>query len=85
MAVLLPHTDMENANILAGRLRKGVEELYIDYMGKAIKVTISIGIASISKDIYTEEELIAAADAALYHAKEEGRNRVVPYSKKLKK
>jgi diguanylate cyclase (GGDEF)-like protein len=77
--ILLPHTDIENAQILADRLRAGVEKLYIEYMGTVIKVTISIGVATISKDIYTADELINASDKALYKAKESGRNKVIIY------
>jgi diguanylate cyclase len=42
-----------------------------------IKVTVSIGVASFSETLSSEEALIRAADKNLYRAKEEGRNRVV--------
>ena len=40
-------------------------------------MTISFGVAEFRKDFATPEELVAAADRALYRAKKEGRNRVV--------
>jgi diguanylate cyclase (GGDEF)-like protein len=44
---------------------------------RIVTVTISIGVASFPEDGDNEEELIQAADAALYDAKRRGRNRVV--------
>lgn len=66
--VLLPETDLTRACEAAERVRKTVEA----HTG----VTISIGIASYSKEIQSEKELIGKADKALYKAKQNGRNRV---------
>jgi two-component system, cell cycle response regulator len=64
---------------VAERLRTGVEELQIRVEGKRLPVTVSIGVATQSPETHYEgvPELLAAADAALYRAKESGRNRVV--------
>lgn len=56
----------------AERLRRAITE-----MGGDIPVTVSIGVASVPADGTDRDTLVAAADAALYRAKEGGRNRVV--------
>lgn len=74
--VFLPGTNLENARIIAERLRKNVEAVNIAIpSGKVIKVTISIGFTSrIAGD--TIESIIKRADEGLYAAKENGRNRI---------
>jgi diguanylate cyclase (GGDEF)-like protein len=66
--ILLPETDLPGAQILAERIRESVE--------KGTDVTASLGIACCTGETQSEEELINKADAALYQAKETGRNRV---------
>ena len=44
---------------------------------ETIQATVSIGVAHFPRDAATPEELIAQADAAMYQAKSQGRNRVV--------
>lgn len=63
---------------VAERLRAGVEALEIGHDGVRIPVTVSIGVATQSSERSYESvaELLATADAALYRAKEAGRNRV---------
>ncbi len=75
--VILPETTLEGAANAAEKMRKTVESLSIDFEGKKIPVTMSSGVAQI--DIQTEEgkDTIARADAALYKAKEAGRNKVM--------
>jgi diguanylate cyclase (GGDEF)-like protein len=71
-SLILDATDLKNARIPLERIRRMVEEA--DF-GIDRKVTISIGFASPS-DSQTAEQLMAAADRALYKAKGSGRNRV---------
>ncbi len=77
-AVLLPETTVDNARIIAERLRNSVSKTapgVID--GKRLpKVTISLGIAA-RRSGSTLDMLIAEADVAMYHAKQSGKNRVV--------
>jgi diguanylate cyclase (GGDEF)-like protein len=78
-AILLPDADKEIALMVAQRLRDAVwREKFegAEASQPEKKVTVSIGIASYSKDARSAEELIRAADSALYKAKQSGRNRV---------
>ena len=73
--VLLPGSSMSAAKIVAERLRQGVEVQKLEHEGVPLApVTISIGVAQWDGG-QKLEELIAQADAALYQAKEQGRNR----------
>ena len=76
-SVLLPQTKIEEANIVAERLRAAVERKIIDE-SKKIGVTISVGLSQL-RDEDEPEDLYKRADKALYEAKERGRNRVVVY------
>jgi diguanylate cyclase (GGDEF)-like protein len=51
--------------------------------GKTLKVTTSIGIATVPADAKTKEELIERTDQALYHAKHHGRNQSVNWGARL--
>ncbi len=75
--MILPETPADEALVLAERARRHVESLELagrDAFTTA-RVTLSVGIASLCSGC-TKEALIDAADAALYRAKREGRNRV---------
>ena len=79
LAIVLPDTDEQGAEIVAEKVRAGVEKLGIEHKKSTISknVTVSVGAAVIvpSQDIMPSM-LIAAADQALYLAKGEGRNRI---------
>jgi diguanylate cyclase (GGDEF)-like protein len=76
-AVMLPNTDVENARILAERIRKAVDQAIFEYQTFRIHLTVSIGLASFPLvDANDPNELIIKADEFLYQAKEKGRNRV---------
>jgi diguanylate cyclase (GGDEF)-like protein len=74
-AILLPQTTSVEAAAIAERLRQRIE--HTEFPKR--RITISIGIASCSKDIDTPDDVIAAADHALYEAKNNGRNKVRTY------
>ncbi len=74
-SILLPQTNMEEANTIAERIRENIENT--EFPNR--KVTVSIGIASASMDLNTPDDLILAADKALFQAKEKGRNNVQIY------
>ncbi|HEY1914637.1 MAG TPA: GGDEF domain-containing protein [Streptosporangiaceae bacterium] len=75
--VLLPQTTPAEAAHTAERLRTRLAQLTVPAAdGNALGVTVSIGVAALPASRCDLEELIAAADAALYRAKREGRDRV---------
>lgn len=75
--IVLPHTDLARAAVLAERLREWIERREFDADGGHVRITVSVGIAQIPDPaIRTVEGWIAAADAALYEAKGAGRNTV---------
>ena len=78
MAVVLPQTGVEGAEMLADRIREAVEALRVPRVrgGGVLSVTASFGVASVPDAAVDREGLIAAADAALYRAKRGGKNRV---------
>jgi diguanylate cyclase (GGDEF)-like protein len=76
--IVLPHTDLDCALVLAERLRREIESQEFDADQGIVRITASIGIAHIpAVTIRSVSEWIAAADSALYGAKALGRNRVV--------
>jgi len=75
-AMILPSTTTEAAVLCAERMRLAVETLSVPLeQGAPIHITLSLGVASFVWE-ETTESFIAAADAALYRAKQLGRNRV---------
>ena len=79
--VVMPETDMAVATMVAERLRRRIasEPFPIQKGTRTIDVTISIGIAALAPDD-DAAAVIKRADQALYRAKRDGRNRVVPYA-----
>ncbi len=78
--VVMPETDMAVAAMVAERLRRRIaaEPFAINAGAKTIPVTISIGIAGLRGRDDTAAAMLKRADKALYRAKRDGRNRVVP-------
>jgi diguanylate cyclase (GGDEF)-like protein len=74
-SILLPQTSLAEAEIIAERIREKVEST--DFPNR--RVTISLGVAAYTPAIKTPEDLISAADKALYQAKHHGRNNVQVY------
>ena len=78
--IVMPETDMAVAAMVAERLRRRIaaEPFPIQQGARAVPVTISIGIAALRGNDDTAAALLKRADQALYRAKRDGRNRVVP-------
>ena len=74
-AIVVPETTGENALTVAEKLRRQVETY--DFPGVPRPVTISCGVADYPMHGTTRDEVVAAADSALYMAKQAGRNRVI--------
>lgn len=79
--VILVNTDEEGAMVVAERIRSTIEATPVPFDDGEINATASLGIAIYEPSVDDAEELIANADAALYHCKENGRNQVSCYSK----
>jgi diguanylate cyclase (GGDEF)-like protein len=77
MALILPHTDMPGSFAIAERIRTAVESLRLPRLDEAgvLRVTVSLGVAASTDG--TKEDLISEADAALYEAKRQGKNRTL--------
>ncbi len=76
-AILLPETSVEGARALAEILRDRTEQARFTFQGETIRVTISIGVATLGEVEKTAHDLLQMADNLLYEAKRGGRNRVV--------
>ena len=82
--ILLPQTAMPEAGVIADRIRHRVSTTHFPH-GKAQplgRVTISVGVSTFQKNIDTPENIIAAADRALYQAKSMGKDRVEFYGER---
>lgn len=78
--IVLPNTTVDQAQVLAERLRKKVEEFPFQVNKKEIGITASFGIAKQRPEMDTLEKTIPFADKALYQSKRQGRNKVTVYS-----
>jgi diguanylate cyclase (GGDEF)-like protein len=78
--VLLPRTDAAGACRIAERLRSSAGGLSVSAVDARISVTVSIGVAVLGQHGRDLFELLAAADVALYRAKDAGRNQVRLYA-----
>jgi diguanylate cyclase (GGDEF)-like protein len=77
--VLLPETDIVGAFVVAEKIRLGAEELDVTIGGGTAaepQVSVSIGLVSHPEDGLSAEELMAAADRAMYQAKSLGKNQI---------
>jgi diguanylate cyclase (GGDEF)-like protein len=76
-AVLLPETQLEEAERFAEKVRASIEGTTIRTGDVAHRITVSVGVAGMPHSyIASESELLQMADQALYRAKANGRNRV---------
>lgn len=82
--ILLPQTGISEAGAIADRIRQRVATTHFPH-GKSQplgKVTISVGVSTFAKNVDTSENIIAAADRALYQAKSLGKDRVEFYGER---
>lgn len=75
-AVLLPDTGAVEAMQAAERMRQAIVESHLHVRGQQLKYSASFGVAAFDQTELSLSEFLARADAALYSAKEQGRNRV---------
>ncbi len=81
--VVCSNTDAEQALTAAERLREAVEKNLIHWNEFHRAVTLSLGVASRSPEMKNCDEMLKAADVAVYMAKKNGRNLVVPWDPDL--
>jgi len=75
--VILPTADLQGARTRADSIRSKLRELTVLHQGQSLgMITVSIGVSAFPINGTSARELLAAADAALYRAKREGRDRV---------
>lgn len=75
-AVIVPNSDIAEASVVAERLRAAVSLIAVPVSGDDVRITISVGVTD-SRGFEAQDAMLKAADAALYRAKSDGRNRVV--------
>lgn len=76
--LILPESRLEDAQRRAEQIRRAFHQLALSHQGKALgAVTVSIGVAVYPEHGHDWAEVVRNADAALYRAKQEGRDRVV--------
>ncbi len=79
--MLLPTTQLSGALVVAERVFNSIGSAPMRHNAIELKVTVSVGIALYpSRDVRSKDQLIKAADVALYQAKNEGRNRICVFS-----
>jgi diguanylate cyclase (GGDEF)-like protein len=82
--IVLTETPVPQALSLAERLRKSIEAYeFKDSKEAEFNATVSIGVATFTEQIKSEEELLKTADQALYAAKKAGRNQVMSFEQSL--
>jgi|GEM_PF-1667000 len=74
--IILPHTGLAEAMQVAERLRAWVAEIPINYEGTPFRITVSLGVSQLEASDANIEAVIRKADAAMYRAKQKGRNLV---------
>lgn len=72
--VYMPDTSRSDAAMIADRIRKGIEDLLVDYCRTQICVTASIGVACNNQPDTSLETMMEYSDKALYAVKKSGRN-----------
>jgi diguanylate cyclase len=77
--ILLPHTPIDSAYVLAERIRRKIEAKPAYYEGQIIEYTVSLGIAAFHESLKSPTHWIDCADQALYQSKEGGRNQTHIY------
>jgi len=78
-AILLPETDGASALAVIDRVRERIAAIRFEGAARVGPITVSAGVATMTED-EPERDFLARADAALYRAKELGRDRVLPAS-----
>ena len=73
--ILLPDTELKDAQLMAARILQTLRDSTMDYVGRRIGITCSLGIASWRGADDSVQDMLIRADALLYQAKQQGRDR----------
>ncbi len=74
---LLPDSDLEDAVLVAARVRRMVAELHVEHAGKLVPLSVSFGVSAVThQQVHTVEDAVRAADDALLAAKRGGKGQV---------
>ncbi|MEC7698932.1 MAG: diguanylate cyclase [Pseudomonadota bacterium] len=79
-AIILNDSSVEDAKIVAERIRQLAQRLMVEHEGESISFTVSLGLAQFSPDFKGAMAWLECADQALYEAKENGRNQYRIYA-----
>lgn len=79
-AIILNDSSVEDAKIVAQRIRQLAKRLVVEHEGESISFTVSLGLAQFSPDFKGAMAWLECADQALYEAKENGRNQYRIYA-----
>ncbi len=82
-ATILPETGPQEALRVAERIRTSVEAVEVPYREKALRVTVSLGVASFPAHSKEKLDLVKKADMAMYESKRSGRNRATLFNEKI--
>jgi PleD family two-component response regulator len=82
--ILFPDTDLQTAYAVAEKTRTFFARNRVDYDGKILRVTISIGVTSLTPENKHVDALLRQADEACYAAKDGGRNRTILWNEALR-
>lgn len=82
-AMLLPNASLQEAHVLAERIRKRISSTMLEYKDTLIPISISIGLSEIRENDQDIEDLIHRADEAMYLSKYQGRNQVTVHCIKM--
>ncbi|MBE7383231.1 MAG: EAL domain-containing protein [Leptolyngbya sp. SIO1E4] len=77
--ILLKHCPLEQAEIITEKLRKAVQNFRFLWQDRTFSIGVSIGLVALDAESCTLAEVLSAADAACYAAKDRGRNRIHIY------
>ena len=78
-AIILNDSTLEDAKVVAERIRQLALRLTVDHEGETISFTVSLGLAQFSEDFNSAMAWLECSDQALYKAKESGRNQCCVY------